>query len=72
LIFAIHDGESARITESAAVTAQYPISHRVECPAPKSAGIDGQQIRNAIEHLPGGFVGEREQQDISRINSVLQ
>src|SRR4029453_19676426 len=72
LIFAIHDGEPTRITESAAMPAQYPISDRVECPAPKSARIDRQQIRNPIEHLPGGFVGEREQQNISRIDSVLQ
>jgi hypothetical protein len=72
LIFAIHDGEPARITESAPVTAQYPVSDRVECPAPKAARIDGQQIRNSIEHLPRSFIRERQQQNISGINSVLQ
>src|SRR5207244_6109349 len=71
-IFAIHDGESARITESASVTAEDPISHRVERPTPKSAGIDRQQIRNAIEHLSRGFVREGEKQDIPRIDSVLE
>ena len=52
--------------------AQDPVSHRVKRPAPKSTRIDGQQIRDAIEHLPGGFVGEGEQQNISRIDSVLE
>jgi len=41
-------------------------------PAPKPACIDGQQIRNSIEHLPRGFIREREQQDISRIDPVLE
>ena len=54
------------------MTAEDPISHRVECPAPKPAGIDRQQIRNSIEHLSRGFVREGEKQDIARIDSVLE
>ena len=41
-------------------------------PTPKPAGIDRQQIRDAIEHLSRGFVREREQQNISRIDPVLE
>ena len=72
LIFAVHNCEPARVTERAAVAAQHPVTDRVKCAAPKSAGIDRQQIRDAIEHLPRGFVREREQQNVARINSVLE
>ena len=72
LIFAVHDGEAAGVTERAAVPAQHPIADRVKCAAPNPAGIDRQQIRDAIEHLPRGLVREREQQNISRIDSVLE
>ena len=51
---------------------QNPISHRMECSTPKSAGIDWQQIRDAIQHFTGSFVREREQQNISRIDPVLE
>ncbi len=44
----------------------------MECPAPKSAGIDWQQIRNAIQHFAGCFVREREQQNISGIDAVFE
>ena len=54
------------------MSAQNPVSNRVECPAPQSAGIHRQQIRDAIQHFAGCFVREREQQNISRIDPVLE
>ena len=51
---------------------QHSVSDRVKRPAPKPARIDRQQIRDAIEHLPRGFVGKGEQQDVSRIDSVFE
>jgi hypothetical protein len=44
----------------------------MECPAPESARIHRQQIRDAIEHFARGFVREREQQNVSRIDPVLE
>ena len=72
LIFAVHDGEAARVTERGAVPAQNPISNRMECPAPESAGIHRQQIRDAIQHFARCFVREREQQNISGIDAVFE
>ena len=44
----------------------------MECSAPESARIHRQQIRDAIQHFAGCFVREREQQNISRIDPVLE
>src|SRR5438034_1296823 len=55
LVLAIHNRETAGISESAAVPPQHAIAHRMKGAAPKSAGIDRQQIGDAIEHLPRGF-----------------
>src|SRR5207245_9489955 len=72
LIFAIHDAKPARVTERCAVPAQNSVSNRMECSAPKPTGIDREEIRDAIQHLAGSFVREREQQNISRINTVFE
>src|SRR6266508_605908 len=44
----------------------------MKCPTPETAGIDRQQIGNAIQHFTGCFVREREQQNISRIDPVFE
>ena len=44
----------------------------MECSAPESARIHRQQIRDAIQHFAGCFIREREQQNISRIDPVLE
>ena len=72
LIFAIHDREPAGVTERAAVPAQHAIADGMKCAAPKSAGIDRQQIGDAIEHLARGFVREGEQQNVARVDPVLE
>jgi len=53
------------------VPAQHPVADRMKRPAPESAGVHGQKVCDAIEHLPRGFVRESQQQDVSRINPVL-
>ena len=60
LIFTIHDAEPARVTERCAVPAENPVSNRMERSAPKPTGIDREEIRDAIQHLAGSFVRERE------------
>ncbi len=72
LIFAVHDGEPARVTERCAVPAQNPIAYRVECSAPQPARVHREQVGDAIQHFAGGFVRKREQQNISWIDPVLE
>ena len=72
LVFAVHDREPARIAERAPVPAQHPISDRVKGAAPEPARVHRQKIRDAIEHLPRGLVRESEQQDVARVDSVLE
>src|SRR5205814_8563993 len=69
---AIHDGESAGVTERAAVPAQNTVSYRMKCSAPESAGIDRQQIRDTIQHFPRSFIREREKQNVARIDPVFE
>lgn len=52
--------------------AQHSISDRVKGAAPQSTRVHRQQIRDAIEHLTRGFIREREQKDIARVDAVLE
>ena len=52
--------------------AQHAIPDRMKRAAPKAARIHRQQIRHAIEHLPRGFIRKRKQQDIARVDPVLE
>ena len=72
LIFAIHDRESARITECAPVPPQHSIPDRMKGAAPKPAGVDREQIRDAIQHLARGFVREGEEENVPRVDSVFE
>ena len=72
LVFAVHDRESARIAERAAVPAQHAVADGMKRPAPEPARVDREEIRDAIEHLARGFVGEGEEQDVARIDAVLE
>jgi len=60
------------VAKSAAMSSKHSISDRVECSAPDAAGIHRQQIRHPIKHLPRGFIRESKQQNISRIDAVLE
>ena len=44
----------------------------MKCPTPESAGIDRQQIGDAIQHFTCSFVRECEQQNVARINPVFE
>ena len=51
---------------------QHSIPHRVERAAPKSTRIDREQIRDPLQHLSGSLIREGKQQDVSRIDPVLE
>ena len=72
LILAVHDREPGGIPEGAAMTPQHSIADRMKCSTPKSARVDRQQVRHAIQHLARGFVGESEQQNVSRVDPILE
>ena len=72
LIFAVHDAEAARIPQRASVPAEHPVSDRVKRAAPEPTRIHRQEIRHAVEHLARGLVRESEEQDVARINPVLE
>ena len=54
------------------MAAQHPVPDRVKGPAPKSARIHRQQVRDPIQHLARGFVREGEEQYVPRIDAVLE
>ncbi len=72
LVFAVHDGEPARITKRAPVPAQNSVAHGVERPAPNPLASTGNKFATRPEHFARGFVCEREQQDVARIDPVLE
>ena len=72
LIFAVHDRESAVVTERAAVPAQHAVADGVKRSAPNPARVDRQQVRDPIQHLPRSLVREREQQNISGVDPVFE
>ncbi len=41
-------------------------------PAPEPTGIDWQKVGHSVEHLAGGFVREGQQEDVARIDPILQ
>jgi hypothetical protein len=72
LVLAVHDGESARVTECAAMPSQHAVADGMKSPAPESAGIDREQVGHAIEHLARGFIREGEKKDVARVDAVLE
>ena len=54
------------------MTAEHAVSDGMECATPKSAGINWQKIHDAIKHLSGGLIRKREEENISRVDSVLE
>ena len=64
--------KSAGEPERAAVASKHAIADGVKRPAPESAGVERQEVGDAVEHLPRGFVGESEEEDVSRVDAVLE
>ena len=54
------------------MSAQHSIADGMKGSAPKSTRIERQQIGNPIEHLPRSFIREGEQENIARIDPVLE
>ena len=72
LILTIENREAARITERVSVPAQHAVANGVKRSAPKAARVHRQQVRDPIEHLARGFIRESKEQNISRIDPVLE
>ena len=72
LVFAVHDREPARITEGAPVPPQHAVADGMKRPAPEPAGVDREQIGDAVEHLAGGLVREGEEEDVARVDALLE
>ena len=70
-VFVVEDREIRPITDRLGVAAKQAIADRVKGAAPDAARVDGHQLLDAAEHLAGGLVGESQQEDVLRIDAVL-
>ena len=51
---------------------QNAVSHRVKGPPPHLADVEGHQGAHPIKHLLGGLVGEGQEEDVARLDSLVQ
>jgi hypothetical protein len=70
-VFLVEDREVRAVADRLGVPAEEPVGRRVERAAPDPPRIDGDELLDAREHLAGGLVGEGQQQDVRRIDAVL-
>ena len=61
-----------RNPERLGVAAQDLVADGVERPAPEAVRAVGQEVGDALQHLAGGLVGEGQQEDVLRLDAVLQ
>jgi len=54
------------------VDAQELVADVVEGAAPETVGLDAGQVLHAVEHLASGLVGECEQEDLVRLDTLAQ
>jgi len=59
----VHDGVVAAVPQPLAVSPKHPVGDVVEGPAPEPPGVHSREKLNASQHLPGGLVRERGQED---------
>ena len=71
-VIAVENREIALVAKQIGVLAQNPRANGMERAAPKRRQLPAQQIGDAPHHFAGGFVGEREQQNSVRRNTLLQ
>src|SRR5882724_11491077 len=64
VLIALEQPESVGVSQPRRVLAQEPVGHVVERPAPHPPRLDPADLADARHHLPGGLVGEREQQEL--------
>ena len=72
LVLAVEDAEPGLEADHFGMTPQNPVADRVEGPAPNAVGVRTEQLGDAPGHFPRRFVGESEQQDLPRLDPVLQ
>ena len=71
LVLAVHDGEAGREARGLGVAAEQAVADGVEGAAPQPGDVVGQEVRDAVEHLARGFVGEGQEQDVRRRHAIL-
>ena len=70
-VVVIVDGEVGAIPHKLRVLAQHAHAHGVEGAGPHAARAVGQQGLQALAHLGGGLVGERDGQDLPRLHALV-
>ena len=68
----VEDGEVGRTAGREGVAAQDALADGVERPAPELAAGDPGEVLDALEHLLGGLVGERQEQDVPGLGPLVQ
>ena len=68
----VEDGEGAGETHDLAVDAQDLVPDVVKGAAPEPVGFDAGQVLHPVEHLPGGLVGEGEEEDLVRPDALAE
>ncbi len=67
----VENGEVAAEAERVGVAAQEPVGHGMERPAPDARDVVGQEIAHPLQHFARGLVGEGQEQDVLRLDPVL-
>ena len=62
----VEDGEVARQADGLAVDPERAVAERMERAAPEPCRLDAGEVLHAVEHLLGGLVGKRQEQDLAR------
>ena len=70
-VFIVENRKIRAIADRLGVVAEQAIADRVERAAPDATGIDGDELLDAAQHLAGSLVGEGQQQDVLRIDAIL-
>ena len=65
------DRELAGVAEAVGVGPQHPHAGRVERADPHRAGDRADEVGDAVAHLVGGLVGERDGQDPRRVHALV-
>ena len=72
LILAVEDTEAGFESDDIRVAPQDAVADGVEGATPNAVGIGSEQFGNASGHFAGRFVGEGEEEDLPRLDPVLE
>jgi len=71
-VLAVEDREVGLVAHEGRVAAEDEVAHVVERPAGDAPLVARDEGAHAVEHLTGGLVGEREEQDLRRRDAGLE